>query len=42
MGHKLLLLTKANQQYRDLIEAQSLPDLTLLDDNPAGIIDADI
>ncbi|GIU23622.1 dihydrofolate reductase [Shewanella hafniensis] len=42
MGHKLLLLTKANQQYRDLIEAQSLPDLTLLDDNPASIIDADI
>lgn len=42
MGHKLLLLTKANQQYRDLIAAQSLPDLTLLDDNPAGIIDADI
>ena len=42
MGHKLLLLTKANQQYRDLIEAQSLPDLEILDDNPAGIIEADI
>lgn len=42
MGHKLLLLTKANQQYRDLIEAQELPDLEILDDNPAGIIDADI
>ena len=42
MGHKLLLLTKANQQYRDLIEAQELPDLELLDDNPAGIIDTDI
>ncbi|WP_300480421.1 D-2-hydroxyacid dehydrogenase [Shewanella sp.] len=42
MGHKLLLLTKANQQYRDLIEAQKLPDLEILDDNPAGIIDADI
>lgn len=42
MGHKLLLLTKANQQYRDLIEAQNLPDLELLDDNPASIIDADI
>ncbi|MBU1394403.1 MAG: D-2-hydroxyacid dehydrogenase [Gammaproteobacteria bacterium] len=42
MGHKLLLLTKANQQYRDLIKAQSLPDLEILDDNPAGIIEADI
>lgn len=42
MGHKLLLLTKANQQYRDLIEAQKLPDLEILDDNPAGIIEADI
>jgi len=37
MGHKLLLLTKANQQYRDLLEAQKLPDLEILDDNPAGI-----
>ena len=42
MGHKLLLLTKANEQYRQLIEAQQLPDLELLDDNPANIAQADI
>ncbi|MEL4295611.1 D-2-hydroxyacid dehydrogenase [Shewanella xiamenensis] len=42
MGHKLLLLTKANEQYRQLIEAQQLPDLELLDDNPTNITEADI
>lgn len=42
MGHKLLLLTKANEQYRQLIEAQQLPGLELLDDNPANIAEANI
>lgn len=42
MGHKLLLLTKANEQYRQLIEKQHLPDLELLDDNPVNISQADI
>ncbi|MGL5395421.1 MAG: D-2-hydroxyacid dehydrogenase, partial [Shewanella sp.] len=42
MGHKLLLLTKVNEQYRQLIEAQQLPGLELLDDNPANISQADI
>uniref|UniRef100_Q0HR28 D-isomer specific 2-hydroxyacid dehydrogenase, NAD-binding protein n=1 Tax=Shewanella sp. (strain MR-7) TaxID=60481 RepID=Q0HR28_SHESR len=42
MGHKLLLLTKANEQYRQFIEAQQLPGLELLDDNPANIAEANI
>ncbi|PIW60045.1 D-2-hydroxyacid dehydrogenase [Shewanella sp. CG12_big_fil_rev_8_21_14_0_65_47_15] len=42
MGHKLLLLTKANEQYRQLIEAQKLTDLVLLSDDPANIATADI
>lgn len=42
MGHKLLLLTKANEQYRQLIAAQQLPGLEILDDNPTNISRADI
>lgn len=42
MGHKLLLLTKANQQYRDLIEALVLPNLVLLNDDPKNLTEADI
>ena len=42
MGHKLLLLTKVNQQYRDLIEALELPNLVLLNDDPRYLIEADI
>ncbi len=42
MGHKLLLLTKANDQYRQLIQAMDLPELELLDDNPNHVSHADI
>lgn len=42
MGHKLLLLTKTNEQYRQLLETQKLADLVLLSDDPANIAIADI
>ena len=42
MPHKLLLLTKDNEQYIELLENCSLPDLILLNDEPKNIKDADI
>ncbi|QYJ79284.1 D-2-hydroxyacid dehydrogenase [Shewanella acanthi] len=42
MGHKLLLLTRSNDAYRQLIEDQQLPGLELLDDHPANISLANI
>lgn len=42
MGHKLLLLTRENERYRDLINALHLPHLSLLDDKPEHIQAANI
>lgn len=42
MDHKLLLLTRDNEQYRHLILNSALPGLTLLGDEPHNIKQADI
>ncbi len=42
MEHKLLLLTKNNDKYRELLASCHLPHLTLLGDDPNSILDADI
>lgn len=42
MGHKLLLLTRENDRYRQLLASCHLPDTQILDDNPRSIFDADI
>lgn len=42
MEHKLLLLTSDNQKYRQLLSSCHLPHLLLLDDDPQGILTADI
>ncbi len=42
MRHKLLLLTHENDRYRDLLNSCHLPELTLLDDDPQNIMEADI
>ncbi|WP_338590104.1 D-2-hydroxyacid dehydrogenase [Shewanella khirikhana] len=42
MRHKLLLLTRENDRYRSLLASCHLPDLELLNDDPAGIRRADI
>ncbi|QYJ74797.1 D-2-hydroxyacid dehydrogenase [Shewanella sp. FJAT-52076] len=42
MRHKLLLLTRENERYRSLLASCHLPELELLDDNPANIRLADI
>lgn len=42
MVHKLLLLTRENQHYQTLLQQLALPELTLLDDSPTAIREADI
>ncbi|QSX29488.1 D-2-hydroxyacid dehydrogenase [Shewanella cyperi] len=42
MSHKLLLLTRENERYRQLLASCHLPGLQLLDDDPANIRRADI
>lgn len=42
MAHKLLLLTKDNEQYSELINKCALPGLILLNDEPGNIKQADI
>ncbi|MBR9727674.1 D-2-hydroxyacid dehydrogenase [Shewanella intestini] len=42
MTNKLLLLTKDNDHYRHLLEQATLPQLTILDDDPANIRTANI
>ncbi|NMH65302.1 D-2-hydroxyacid dehydrogenase [Shewanella salipaludis] len=42
MRHKLLLLTRENSRYRQLLAASPLPGLTLLGDDPLSIQEADI
>ncbi|WP_299805929.1 D-2-hydroxyacid dehydrogenase [uncultured Shewanella sp.] len=42
MGHKLLLLTRENERYRQLLNSCHLPNTTILDDDPKGIFNADI
>ncbi|ACJ27586.1 D-isomer specific 2-hydroxyacid dehydrogenase, NAD-binding [Shewanella piezotolerans WP3] len=42
MGHKLLLLTRENEKYRQLLTSCHLPNVHILDDNPQNIFNADI
>ncbi|MGS0681901.1 D-2-hydroxyacid dehydrogenase [Shewanella sp. 125m-7] len=42
MGHKLLLLTRENDRYRQLLHSCHLPDTVILDDDPQAIFNADI
>lgn len=42
MTHKLLLLTRENDRYRQLLSSCHLPGLTLLGDEPQSILQADI
>ncbi|WP_345854245.1 D-2-hydroxyacid dehydrogenase [Shewanella algae] len=42
MAYKLLLLTRENAEYRQLLSEKSLPGLTILGDDPANIASADI
>ncbi|NKF49491.1 D-2-hydroxyacid dehydrogenase [Shewanella sp. WXL01] len=42
MSNKLLLLTRENEQYRQLIESCNLPELTILGDSPNSILEANI
>lgn len=42
MSHKLLLLTRENQIYHQLLSELALPDLTIVDDQPEQIATTDI
>jgi len=42
MGHKLLLLTRENQKYRQLLASCHLPNIHILDDDPLTIFNADV
>ncbi len=42
MTHKLLLLTSDNQKYQQLIEQCQLPNLTIVDEQPQHICEANI
>lgn len=42
MGHKLLLLTRENERYRQLLASCHLPNINILDDKPQNIFNADI
>ena len=42
MANKLLLLTRENELYRDLLIQRNLTDLVILDDSPSSITEANI